>query len=59
MPNFDTKPEGMSYAEWLRSKDIGIRVKVSPPPKPSAKVQGLIEEEEYYQKKALERTIES
>lgn len=24
--NFETKPEGMSYAEWMRSKSIGIRV---------------------------------
>lgn len=27
MANFDPKPEGMSYAEWLRSKNVGIRVK--------------------------------
>lgn len=26
MPNFEPKPEGMSYAEWMRFKDIGIRV---------------------------------
>ena len=26
MPNFETKPEGMSYAEWMRSKGVGIRV---------------------------------
>lgn len=26
MPNFDTKPEGMSYAEWMRGKGVGIRV---------------------------------
>lgn len=26
MPNFETKPEGLTYAEWLRSKSIGIRV---------------------------------
>ena len=26
MPNFEPKPEGMSYAEWMRSKGIGIRV---------------------------------
>lgn len=24
--NFDTKPEGVSYAEWMRSKGVGIRV---------------------------------
>ena len=27
MPNFDTKPDDMSYAEWLRSKNVGIRIK--------------------------------
>lgn len=29
MPNFDKKPEGMSYAQWLREKNIGIRVKTA------------------------------
>ena len=24
--NGETKPDGMSYAEWLRSKNLGIRV---------------------------------
>jgi len=28
MPNFDEKPENMSYAQWLREKNIGIRVKM-------------------------------
>lgn len=27
MANFDPKPDNMSYAEWLKSKNIGIRVK--------------------------------
>ncbi|MDD4985860.1 MAG: hypothetical protein PHQ43_08730 [Dehalococcoidales bacterium] len=27
MPNFDPKPEGMPYGEWLRQKSVGIRVK--------------------------------
>ncbi len=26
MPNFEPKPEGMTYAEWLRSKNFGIRI---------------------------------
>jgi hypothetical protein len=26
MPNFDKKPEGMSYAQWLREKNVGIKV---------------------------------
>ncbi len=26
MPNFEVKPEGMSYSSWLRSKSVGIRV---------------------------------
>ena len=26
MPNFEAKPDGMSYAEWMRSKSVGIRV---------------------------------
>jgi len=26
MPNFDTKPEGMSYIEWIRSKGISFRI---------------------------------
>ena len=26
MPNFETKPEGMSYADWLRSKSVGFRI---------------------------------
>lgn len=26
MPNFETKPEGMPYAEWMRSKGIGFRI---------------------------------
>lgn len=26
MSNFEPKPKGMSYAEWMRSKDVGIRV---------------------------------
>jgi len=24
--NFEPKPEGMEYAEWLRSKGVGIRI---------------------------------
>lgn len=27
MANFDPKPEGMPYGEWLRQKAVGIRVK--------------------------------
>jgi len=26
MPNFEVKPEGISYADWMRSKGIGIRI---------------------------------
>ncbi len=26
MPNYDAKPEGMSYANWMRSKGVGIRI---------------------------------
>ena len=26
MPNFETKPEGMPYGQWLREKSIGMRV---------------------------------
>jgi len=29
MPNFEKKPEGMSYAEWLRQKNIAISVKTN------------------------------
>ncbi len=24
--NFEPKPEGMSYADWMRSKNLGIRI---------------------------------
>ncbi len=29
MPNMEAKPEGMSYAEWLRSKNVGIHIKMN------------------------------
>ncbi len=29
MPNFDKKPEGMSYAQWLREKNLGIHIKMA------------------------------
>ena len=29
MPNFEPKPKGMTYAEWLRSKNVGICMKTN------------------------------
>lgn len=29
MPNFESKPEGMSYAQWLREKNVAIKVKMA------------------------------
>lgn len=26
MSNFDKKPDGISYAQWLREKNLGIKV---------------------------------
>lgn len=29
MSNFDKKPEGMSYGDWLREKNIDFRMKMA------------------------------
>jgi len=42
MSNFEPKPEGMSYAEWLRQKNISIKVEGHPIHKDSGMPQEYI-----------------